>query len=62
MREGQLFEDKPIEAITDDWLKVLFCSDFPQELDAVEALFESDPLRARAIRNRFLEIVSEEGL
>ena len=52
VREGQFFEDKPIEAITDDWLKVLFCSDFPQELDAVEALFESDPLRARAHKMR----------
>ena len=28
----------------------------------VAAITSHDPLRARAIRNRFLEIVSEEGL
>ena len=52
VREGQAFENKPMEAIADDWLKVLFCSDAPDELDAVEALFEADPLRARAHKMR----------
>lgn len=48
VREQQAFEDKPVEAITDDWLKVLFCSDVPEHLDGIEALFESDPLRSVA--------------
>ena len=39
------FENKPMEAIVDDWLKVLFCSDTPEEIFAIEALLESDPLR-----------------
>jgi Cof subfamily protein (haloacid dehalogenase superfamily) len=52
IREGQAFEDKPMEAITEDWLKVLFCSDSPQDLDAVEALFDSDALRAKAHKMR----------
>jgi len=48
VREGQAFESKPMEAIEDDWLKVLFCTDFPEEIDAIEALFDSDPLSAKA--------------
>ena len=52
VREGQHFEIKPIEAITEDWLKVLFCSDSPETLDAIEALLESDPLRAKAHKMR----------
>ncbi|GHU08570.1 haloacid dehalogenase [Betaproteobacteria bacterium] len=51
-REGQALVDKPLEAIADDWLKVLFCSDFPDELDAIETLFESDALRGKAHKMR----------
>jgi Cof subfamily protein (haloacid dehalogenase superfamily) len=52
IREEQAFEVKPMEAITEDWLKVLFYSNSPQELDAVEALFDSDVLRAKAHKMR----------
>lgn len=52
VREGQAFESRAIEAIADDWLKILFCSDLAQELDAVEALFEADALRAQAHKMR----------
>jgi Cof subfamily protein (haloacid dehalogenase superfamily) len=52
IQEGQAFEDKPMEAITDDWLKVLFSSDSPRELDAIERLFDSDALRAKAHKMR----------
>lgn len=48
VREGQAYEDKPMEAIADDWLKVLFCTDFPEEIDTVEAMFDADPLSERA--------------
>lgn len=39
------FENKPMEAIADDWLKVLFCSDTPDDISAIAALLEIDPLR-----------------
>ena len=46
LRERQAFVDAPLESVTGDWLKVLFCSDFGEELDVVEAMLEDDPLRA----------------
>lgn len=52
VREGQAWEDKPMEAITDDWLKVLFCSDVPAEIDTIEALLDADPLCRKAHKMR----------
>ena len=43
--ENQHFENKPMEQIKDDWLKVLFCADDPDEIDAIEAMLDDDPLR-----------------
>lgn len=43
--EQQHFESKPMELIKDDWLKVLFCSDDPDQIDAIEAMLDDDPLR-----------------
>ena len=45
--EGQRFEYKPMDEITEDWLKVLFCADDPDEIDAIEAMLGDDPLRLR---------------
>ena len=63
VREQQTFEDKPAAAITDDWLKVLFCSDVPEHLDGIEALFEGDPLRgvAHSMRSgpRYFEVTAQ---
>ncbi|WP_263770719.1 HAD family hydrolase [Propionivibrio soli] len=44
VREAQYFENKPLEAIVDDWLKVLFCTDLPEEIAAIEAMLGEDPL------------------
>ena len=52
LREAQHFEDRPMEEITDDWLKVLFCSDDPAQIDGVEALFDDDPVHHRAHKTR----------
>lgn len=52
LREAQHFEERPMEEITDDWLKVLFCSDDPQQINSIEALFDNDPLRNRAHKTR----------
>ena len=43
--EGQRFEYKPMDEITEDWLKVLFCADDPDEIDAIESMLGDDPLR-----------------
>ena len=63
VREQQAFEDKPVEAITDDWLKVLFCSDIPEHLDGIESLFAGDPLRsvAHSMRSgpRYFEVTAQ---
>ena len=45
LREHQCFERKPLEAVTAPWLKVLFCSDFPAELDDIEQRLAAHPLR-----------------
>lgn len=52
VREGQAYVNKPMEEITDDWLKVLFCSDLPEEIDLIEAMFEEAPLRRQAHKTR----------
>ncbi len=52
IREGQAFVDVPIESITEEWLKVLFYSERPEELDMIERLFEQDPLREKAHKMR----------
>jgi Cof subfamily protein (haloacid dehalogenase superfamily) len=43
--EGQRYENKPMAQITEDWLKVLFCSNDAAEIDAIEAMLDDDPLR-----------------
>ena len=43
--ENQRFEFKPMAQIAEDWLKVLFCADDPEVIDAIEAMLEDDPLR-----------------
>ena len=43
--EDQRFECKPMDEITEDWLKVLFCADDPDTIDAIEAMLDDDPLR-----------------
>ena len=62
LREGQAFENKPMEAIADDWLKVLFCTDSPAEIEAIEALFDADPLSGKAHKThsapRYFEITA----
>lgn len=52
LREAQHFHERPMEELTGDWLKVLFCSDDPLQIDGIEALFDSDPLRNRAHKTR----------
>jgi len=42
--EGQRFEYKPMDEIAEDWLKVLFCADAPDEIDAIESMLGDDPL------------------
>jgi Cof subfamily protein (haloacid dehalogenase superfamily) len=44
VREGQHFENKPMEQVADDWLKVLFCDEKPEHIDVIEAMLEDDPL------------------
>ena len=48
VREGQDYENKPMEEIADDWLKVLFCSDHPEEINLIEAMFDTDPVCEKA--------------
>lgn len=43
--EDQRFECKPMDEITEDWLKVLFCAEDPDTIDAIEAMLDDDPLR-----------------
>ena len=43
--ENQRFEFKPMAQIAEDWLKVLFCADDPEVIDAIEAMLGDDPLR-----------------
>lgn len=42
--ENQRYENRPMEDITEDWLKVLFCSDDFSQIEAIEAMLEGDPL------------------
>jgi len=43
--EDQRFECKPMDEITEDWLKVLFCAEDPDTIDVIEAMLDDDPLR-----------------
>lgn len=60
--ENQHFENKPMEEITDDWLKVLFCSDDSAEINAIEAMLDDDPLLPRVHKThsgpRYFELTS----
>lgn len=42
--EDQHYENKPMDQISDAWLKILFCSDVPEELCSIESMLEDDPL------------------
>lgn len=44
LREEQCFENRAIEQIAGEWLKILFCDDDPGLIDAVEAMLADDPL------------------
>ena len=50
--EDQHYKNRPMEALGDDWLKVLFCSDYPDELNAIEALLDADPLLPHVHKTR----------
>lgn len=52
LREEQRFENNPIEQTADEWLKVLFCDDDPELIDAVEAMLVDDPLCSRVHQTR----------
>lgn len=62
VREGQAYEDRPMEEIVDDWLKVLFCTDHPEEIDIIEAMFDADPLSEKAHKthsgSRYFELTA----
>lgn len=51
-REKQHFHACPMEEITDDWLKVLFCSDNPEQINTIERMLEDDPLRPLVHKTR----------
>ncbi|MBS1230225.1 MAG: HAD-superfamily hydrolase, subfamily [Proteobacteria bacterium] len=46
VREGQHYENRPMDQVSRDWLKILFCSDVAEELLAIEAMLGDDPLSA----------------
>lgn len=52
VQEGQHFENKPMDELSDAWLKVIFCSDIPEELLAIELLLEVDVLRQHVHKTR----------
>ena len=45
VREDQHYENRPMDQLPEAWLKILFCSDVPEELLAIEAMLEEDALR-----------------
>lgn len=52
VRESQHFHDRPMDEITDDWFKILFCSDRPEELDDIESMYGEDRLHLHAHKMR----------
>lgn len=50
--EDQHYENKPMEQISEAWLKILFCSDAPEQLLLIEAMLEGDPLRQHVHKTR----------
>lgn len=44
VEEKQAFIHKPLEAIDDGWLKIIFCSNLPDELAQIETLLAGDEL------------------
>ena len=44
VRENQQFIDASIEEVPEPWLKVLFCSDDPDQIRAVEVMFDQSSL------------------
>ena len=52
VREKQHFHDRPMEEIEDDWLKILFCSDDPEEINGIEALLGEDRLHLHVHKTR----------
>ena len=48
VKEGQHFEEKPMEEIPSAWLKVIFYSHQGQNLDAIKTMLDADPLNNHA--------------
>lgn len=60
--ENQHFENRAVEDVTSDWLKVLFYSETPDELAAIEAMLAFDPLAGKVHKthsaNRYFELTA----
>ncbi|MEO8411130.1 MAG: HAD family hydrolase [Propionivibrio sp.] len=52
VHEKQDYHDGTMEEITDDWLKLLFCSDDPAVVNGVEAMLADDRLLLHAHKTR----------
>ena len=52
VQESQHYYDRPMEDIGEDWIKILFCSDRPNEIDDIEAMFSDDRLHLHAHKTR----------
>ena len=50
--EGQHYENRPMDQLSDAWLKIIFCSDIPEELLAIESILEGDALRQHVHKTR----------
>lgn len=50
--EDQRYQCRPMEQLADAWLKILFCSDIPEELAAIESMLEGDVLRPHVHKTR----------
>ncbi len=48
IKEGQHFEEKPLEEIPAAWLKVIFYSRQGENLDAIKTMLDEDPLNPHA--------------
>lgn len=61
--ENQHFENRMMEDVADDWLKVLFCSDNPEELATIETMLTLDPLAGKVHKThsarRYFELTAQ---
>ena len=44
VHEAQACENRAIDDVPETWFKILFCSDDSDEISAIEAMFDADPL------------------